>query len=270
VGRVVAVLFVALFVLPVDIAAAASRSDGSSPAPAAIAQLVSSVPVSTLNQVGAGEVSGPPDFGKFKLHGDLRSHGKPELLTMNLAWCPHCAANSWALAVALSRFGTLTGLRTLDSGTFYCTVVSGPCTLGGSGPCFPHTHGLSFLRAHYQSPYLSFAHVVVQDVHGNNVERPTRQEHSALDRFDRQEQTPAVDVGGAYGFVNSGFQPGILAHKTWGQIAGSLAAAHNRIARHVDGLANLFAAAICRVTKGRPAGVCKSHGVLAAGAAHLH
>ena len=269
-GRVVAVLLVALFMLPVDAAAGAPRSDGSTPAPAAIAQLVSNVPVSTLNRVGAGEVSGPPDFGVFKLHGHLKRHGKPELLTMNLAWCPHCAADSWALAVALSRFGTLTGLRVLDTGTFYCTVISGPCTLGGSGPCYPHTHGLSFLRAHYQSPYLSFAHIVLQDVRGHNLQRPTRQENSVLNRFDPQGETPAVDVGGGYGFLNSGFLPSILAHKTWSQIAGSLVAAHNRIARHVDGLANLFAAAICKVTKGRPAGVCKSQGVLAAGAAHLH
>jgi hypothetical protein len=270
VGRVIAVLFVALFALPVDAAAGAPRSDGSTTAPPAIVQLVASVPVSTLNQVGAGELSGPRDFGVFKLHRHLNSHGKPELLTMNFAWCPHCAANSWALAVALSRFGTLTGLRVLDAGTFYCTLASGPCTLGGAGPCYPHTHGLSFLRAHYQSPYLSFAHIVLQDVRGHNLERPTRQDISALKPFDPQAQTPAVDVGGGYGFLNSGFQPGILAHKTWGQIAGSLATAHNRIARHVDGLANLFAAAICKVTKGRPAGVCKSHGVLAAGAAHLH
>lgn len=226
--------------------------------------------MSTLNQVGAGEVSGPPAFGVFKLRRHPKRHGKPELLTMNLAWCPHCAANSWPLAVALSRFGTLTGLRVLDTGTFYCTVISGPCTLGGSGPCFPHTHGLSFLGAHYQSPYLSFAHIVLQDVRGHNLERPTRPDISALKPFDPQAQTPAVDVGGGYGFVNSGFPPGILAHKTWSQIAGSLASAHNRIARHVDGLANLFAAAICKVTKGRPARVCRSHGVLAAGAAHLH
>jgi hypothetical protein len=126
------------------------------------------------------------------------------------------------------------------------------------------------LTARYQSPYLSFAHIVVQDVRGHNLQRPTRQENSALNLFDRQGQTPAVDVGGSYGFLNSGFPPGIVAHKTWSQIAGSLAGAHNRIARHVDGLANLFAAAICNVTKGRPAGVCRSHGVLAAGAAHLH
>jgi hypothetical protein len=264
------VLF-AVLALPVSAAQAAHRSDGSTPAPAQIAQLVTNVPVSTLNQVGAGRLWGGGNFQIFKLHGHLRSHGKPELLTMNLAWCPHCAANSWALAVALSRFGTLTGLRAIDSGTFYCTETHDPCTLSSTPvPCYPHTHGLSFLDASYHSPYLSFGAVVRADVQGRNLENPTRREQVAFNSFDRQQQTPAVDVGGNFGFLSSGYDPGALAHQTWAQIAGSLADPHNRIARHVDGLANLFTAAICRMTKGQPAGVCKSPGVHAAGAAHLH
>jgi hypothetical protein len=263
------VVLIALFVLPVSVAEAALRMDGSTPAPAQIVQLVTNVPASTLNQVGAGELSRAAALNVFKLHaGQLRSHGKPELLTMNLAWCPHCAANSWSLAVALSRFGVLTGLRVIDSGTHYCTLVSGPCALSPS-PCYPHTHGLSFLRARYRSSYLSFAPIVLQDVDGRNVERPTRTQDAALNSFDRQGQTPAVDIGGAFGFVNSGFSPGMLAHRSWSQIAGSLAQPHNPIARRVDGVANLLTAAICKVTRGHPAGVCKSRGVVAAGAARL-
>jgi hypothetical protein len=262
-------VFVALFVLPPSVADAALRTDGSMPAPAQIARLVTHVPTSTLNQVGAGDIGGPPSFGVIKLHsGLLKSHGKPELLSMNLAWCPHCAANSWALAVALSRFGALTGLRVIDSGTYFCTLVAGPCTLAAS-PCYPHTHGVSFFGASYHSSYLSFAEVALQDVHGHNLQSPTRQENSAIAPFNPRGEAPAVDVGG-YGFLNSGYSPGTLAHKTWSQIAGGLADPHNPIARRVDGLANLFSAAICKATKGRPAGVCKSHGVFAAGAAHLH
>jgi hypothetical protein len=263
------IVLIALFVLPVSVAAAALRMDGSTPAPARVVQLVTNVPASTLNQVGAGELSGPTAFNVFKLHtGQLRSHGKPELLTMNLAWCPHCAANSWALAVALRRFGVLTGLRVIDSGTYYCTLVSNPCALTLS-PCYPHTHGLSFLTARYRSSYLSFAPIVLQDVNGHNLEHPTHKQNSVLNSFDRQGETPALDVGGDYAFLNSGFSPGILAHRSWSQIAGSLAHPRNPIARRIDGLANLFTAAICRVTNGRPAGVCKSRGVVAAGAARL-
>jgi Domain of unknown function (DUF929) len=264
-------LLVALIVLPVGTAQAAHRSDGSTPAPAQIVQLVTQVPASTLNRVGAGALAGPNVFSIFKLQHGLRSQGKPQIVTMNLAWCPHCAANSWALAIALSRFGTLTGLRVIDSGTYYCTVTHDPCSLGGKPPpCFPHTHGLSFLDAHYSSRYLSFAHVVEQDVQGNNLQRPTRRESAAFSQFDPFGQTPALDVAGAFGFVNSGYDPGALAHKTWSQIANSLADPHSRIARHIDGLANLFTAAMCKETGGRPGAVCKSRGVHAAAARLSH
>jgi hypothetical protein len=171
------------------------------------------------------------------------------------------------LAVALSRFGTLSGLRTIDTGTYYCSLSHSSCTLTPA-PCYPNTHGLSFLDAGYQSPYFHFAAVVLEDVRGNRLEHPTPSENAAINRFDPQGQTPAVAIGG-YGFVNSGFDPVALVHKTWVQIAGSLADPRSRIAQHIDGLANLFTAAICKATGGRPAKVCQSRGVRVAGAAHL-
>ncbi len=281
--RLLAVVVLLIVVFPVAGASATRRSDGSTPAPANIVQLVEHVPAGTLNQVGAGRLSpvqfgappgpnsppsGPDSFGITPLTGQLTSHGKPELLTMNLAWCPHCAANSWALAIALSRFGQLGGLGVLNTGKYYCTLVINPCYLVPT-PCFASTDGLSFLHATFKSKYLSFGAIVLQDVEGHGVENPNRQQGKALMAFDPLGETPAVDVGGAYGFVNSGFSPGTLAHKTWSRIANSLADPHAAIAKRIDGLANLFAAAICKATKGQPASVCKSKGVMAAGKAHL-
>jgi hypothetical protein len=49
-----------------------------------------------------------------------------------------------------------------------------------------------------------------------------------------------------------------------------LADAHSPVARHIDGLANLFSAAICSTTGGRPGGVCNSSGVRAAGGPLAH
>jgi hypothetical protein len=229
---------------------------------------VTHVPLSTLNTVGAGDVYGPQGFGVFKLGRQLVRNGKPELLTMNLAWCPHCASNNWALAVALSRFGKLSGLRVIDTGTFYCKLSHQPCNLKPF-PCYPHTHGLSLFGTSYASSLLSFGAIVLQDVRGHNLDRPTRPEHVAFNQFDQFGQTPAVDIGGAYGFVGPGYDPGALAHKTWSQIAGSLANPHNPTARRIDGLANLFSAAICKVTNGLPSAVCTATGVIAAGAARL-
>jgi hypothetical protein len=261
----------ASLVVMVPAAQAADRSDGSVPAPAQISQLVTSVPARTLNQVGAGDSRNPitsPDFGISKRDGHFTSGGKPEVVSVDLAWCPHCAANSWALAVALSRFGTLTGLGEINTGTHFCKVAEDPCNLNPLF-CFPYTHGLSFLGAVYRSPYISFASIALQDVNGRNLEKPTRREERSLTTVHLRGVSPALDVAGAWGFNGSGYDPGTLAHKTWSQIAGSLANPHNRIARQVDGLANLFTAAICTATRGRPGNVCTSRGVKAAAAAVL-
>jgi hypothetical protein len=256
-------LVIAVLAVFSGVASAARRSDGSRPATPHIAQLVTGVPASTLNQVGAGDILGRPQFDVRKLSGGpLTSAGKPELLTANLAWCPHCAANSWALAVAVSRFGKLTGLRRIDTGTLFGSKFH-------ANPSYPHTQGLSFFKARYTSNYLAFGAVVVQDLEGRRLQQPTPAQGRAIQSFDSQGAFPAVDIGGLWGFVNSGYSPGALAHKSATQIAGSLADPRNAIARHIDGLANLFAAAICKATHGRPVSVCSSHGVTAAKNARL-
>ena len=269
--RRLAVVLGALFLVAVPAAQAATLSDGSTPAPAQISQLVTSVPASTLDRVGAGDSRNPissPEFGISKGTGHLMRDGKPEVVVVALAWCPHCAANSWALAVALSRFGTLSGLGELNTGTHFCKVAEDPCNLNPL-LCFPYTDGLSFLHATYRSPYISFASVVLQAVNGHNVQKPTRREQHSLFTVHLAGTTPALDIGGAWGFGGSGYDPGTLAHMTWSQIAGSLADPHDRVARAVDGLANLWTAAICNATKGRPVSVCKSRSVQAAAAAVL-
>lgn len=111
---------------------------------------------------------------------------------------------------------------------------------------------------------------MLQGTTGNSVQRLTPGDGRALNAFDSNGIVPAVDVGGLYGFVNSGYSPGLLAHKTGLEVARSLAKPRSAIARCVDGLANLFTAAICKATGGRPAGVCNSGGVVAAGAMRLH
>jgi hypothetical protein len=265
VGRI-ALVWVASLVFLVPVAQAAQRLDGSVPAAAQVAQLVTNVPASTLNRVGIGDSRNPITsqvFGIAKGGGHFTSDGKPQIVTVELAWCPHCAANSWALALALSRFGTLTGLGEINTGTHFCKVAEDPCNLNPLF-CFPFTHGLSFLGAGYRSSYVSFASVVLQDVNGHNLENPNRHEQRSLVAAHLRGVVPAIDIAGAWGFQGSGYDPATLAHKTWSQIAGSLANPHNRIARQVDGLANLFTAAICRVTKGRPGSVCDSPGVRAA------
>lgn len=244
-------VFGALCLVFATTAEAASLGDGSLPASARVRHLVTHVPASTLDKVGAGPIPSDPSFAVSKVRGAvLKSAGKPELLATIFSWCPHCAANSWSLAIALSRFGALSGLRIIDTGTLY--------------PQWHHTHGLSFFGAHFKSRYLSFVPVVLQDAKGRSLQSETPSEQTAISSFDRSGN-PAIDVGGRWGFVGSGYSPGVLTGESWSQIASRLARRPTMTAKSIDGLANLFTAAICKVTSGDPTSVCKSHGVVAAG-----
>jgi Domain of unknown function (DUF929) len=265
VGSLAVAALLCLAAISPGVAVAAPRTDGSISAPAQIAQLATNVPVKTLNAVGAGALAtSPPGFELLTLHQrGLTSHGKPELLAEELAWCPHCAANSWAVAIALSRFGTLTGLGILNTGIYDCKIAHDPCVLTPF-PCYPFTDGLSFFGASYKSPFLRFTSVVLQNLRGHKLQRPTRHENAAIHRFDSQGSVPVFDIGGRYGLLGVGYDPGALAHKTWSQIAGSLANPHDPLARRIDGFANVLTAAICKTTKGHPRAVCNSGGVRAA------
>ncbi len=92
-----------------------STSSGhASAAPTTIVDKVTSVPASTLNAVGSGAFSGKIQA----ITGNpapLAANGKPELLYIGAEYCPYCAAERWAMIVAMSRFGTFSGLATVKS-----------------------------------------------------------------------------------------------------------------------------------------------------------
>ena len=53
--------------------------------------------------------------GRCRGSAPTRAAGKPEILYIGAEYCPYCATERWPLAVALSRFGTFTGLRGIHS-----------------------------------------------------------------------------------------------------------------------------------------------------------
>jgi len=242
---------------------AAARSDGSVPASPAVIAAVAGVPATVLDGVGIGSVApfGPKSIWNVKrLAGAPVAGGqKVNVLSINVAWCPHCAANSWPLAVALSRFGTLSGLRTIDTGTYYGKVLK-------AKPAHPHTLGLSFLRSTYVSDYLTFSPVVLQTRAGRLLQRPTKAEAKRQASFDREGQVPALAVGDVFGFRGAGYSPGALKGRSAGQIAAALADPGVSTTKAILGEANVLTAAICVTTGGNPAAVCTAPGVKASAA----
>ena len=218
-----------------------------SPAAAGVVSDVSNVPLSTFDQVKvpSGAASAPKVISKAT---PLILGGKPEILYMGDEWCPYCGAARWAMVVALSRFGTFTGLKT---------------TMSSGSDVDPDTNTFSFVGSTYSSPYLSFVPVEMQNASRVNLQTPTAAQAKILQTYDSQGSVPFIDFANKY-IVNSTYDPAVLQGLSWSQIASQLADPSSTVAKNIDGSANFMSAIICKLTNGQPGGVCTSAGVQAA------
>jgi hypothetical protein len=166
------------------------------------------------------------------------------------------------MVVALSRFGTFTGLGTTHS---------------SSTDVFPDTQTFTFHGASFASANVAFDAVETEtnipSATGGYpaLDTPTALEREVLQRWDLEQYTgttsqaiPFLDIGGRYVLAGSSFSPQILEGLTMAQIARHLRDPNDPVAQAILGSANLVTAAICEATGGRPAGICTSSGVLAA------
>jgi len=230
------------------------------PTGAALSSVVTdttSVPASTLDQVGAGSgVSALPVA--IKGGSPLTSGGKPEVLYMGAEYCPYCAAERWAMVVALSRFGTFSGLSTVHSGN-------------NSGEPYPNTPTWTFLHATYTSKYLTFSPVEMETnipTSGGQgyttLQTPTSAQQALLTKYDAPPYVPSadygaipfIDFGNKYMISGASYSPQVLQGKSWSEIATALKDPTSPIAKAVDGAANYLTATICKLTGNQPATAC--------------
>jgi len=275
-GAVVVVLAIVLTFVIIKLnnkptAPAASASASASPqglsngptgsALAAVVDKVTSVPASTLDTVGKGGFAGKVQT----LTGNpkpLTANGKPELLYMGAEFCPYCGAMRWGLIVALSRFGTFSGLATVHS-----AVSNG----GGSAEPDPNTPTWTFLHAKYSSPYLNFTSVeettnIPDPSNGSYtpLQTPTSAQQAIINKYDVAPYTtengaiPFLDFGNKYVSIGTPYDPGVLAGLSWSTIAADLSNPSSPVAQAVDGTANYITAAICKMTGNQPASACTS------------
>lgn len=215
-------------------------------APGVLADLV--VPAATLDRVGSpSDVVTPSSTGKNipVLRGP---DGKAVVTYIGAEYCPYCAAQRWAIAVALSRFGTFSNLSATHS---------------ASNDVFSDTQTLSFYGSRYSSPYLDFDPVeeaTNQVVDGSYtlLQRPTAAESDLLSRFDPQGSIPFLDIGNQYVVIGASYSPQVLAGLSQSQIAAQLADPSSSVAQAIDGAANEITAAIVRVTDQQPSSVASS------------
>jgi hypothetical protein len=237
-----------------------STAGNSAPAPTgsdltSVLGQLTSVPASALDQVGAGTTAANPT----SITGAaLTSGGKPEVLYIGAEYCPYCAAERWAMIVALSRFGTFSGLSPIRS-----AAKDG----GGNAEPFPLTPTWTFAKAAYTSSYLTFTPVegytnIPDKATGfyTVLQPPTAAQQALLDKYDAANQgaIPFIDYGNRYTSVGASYDPAILSGLTWAQIADDLHDPTSTVAKSVLGTANFATAAICSLTGNQPASACTS------------
>jgi len=210
----------------------------SGPLPADV-QSKLTVPTSTLASVGTG--SAVPAAIKSVTGPALTSNGKPEMLYIGAEWCPYCAAMRWAMAVALSRFGTFSPLKGIHS---------------SSTDVYPNTATLTFYNSTYTSKYLVFTPIENENLNHNTLVSPTPAEQALWTKYEPPGNGyPFIDIGNRF-VTAATYNPQVLQHLTWSQIAADLHIASTPPAQGAVGSANLLTAAICKITGNMPANVC--------------
>jgi len=231
---------------------ATSADTGTTALPAGILASLS-VPTATLDAVGSPASVVPPTAiggnGAILRGAD----GKPVVTYIGAEYCPYCAAERWALAVALSRFGTFSHL----SGTH-----------SGSADVYPDTQTLSFYGSSYSSPYVDFQPVeeaTNQQVGGTYqaLQTPTAAQSSLMSTYDTAGSIPFLDIGNRYVITGASYSPQVLQGLSRQQIAAQLSDPSSPVAQAIDGTANEITAAITNVTGSQPGSVADSPAIAA-------
>src|SRR5947209_17411700 len=179
--------------------------------------------------------------------------GKPEIFYAGAEYCPYCAAERWAMVVALSRFGTFSKL--------YQTTSS-------ASDVYPNTPTFTFYHTDYTSEYIDFVSLEEtsnqQDSSGNYtiLQTPTADQEKLVQTYDAPPylssagSIPFIDIANKYAMQGANYSPDKLASHSWDDIAGQLSDKNSDITKAIIGSANYLTAAICLPTNQHPASVC--------------
>ena len=190
----------------------------------------------------------------------------PEVLYMGAEYCPYCAAQRWATIVALSRFGTWSGLGNMTS---------------LSSDVYPNTPTFTFVNAKYTSKYLVFKSVEMYTNYLSSagdyvkLQTPTAQEEHEISTYDTSKYVkgltseqdgsiPFITFANKFLVAGASYNPQTLAGTSRDAIAGGLDNATSPITQAIVASANYQTAAICTLTNQQPGSVCSSSGVMAA------
>jgi hypothetical protein len=183
----------------------------------------------------------------------LTKDGKPEILYIGAEYCPFCAAERWALVMALSKFGTFTNLK----GTTSSAIDTNPST-----PTF------SFYGSTYTSPYISFDPVELQTNTysaslGNypTLQTPTAAQNALMSKWDVSPYTtvngsiPFVYMGGKYLLTGAQYVAAPISGKSFDTAVPYMTSGTNATSRGAEAAAGYLVGEILALTHDQPASI---------------
>jgi hypothetical protein len=253
---VVVVFVIVVVALEISLTSSLKQDTQVLPAPASLVHSLTSIPVSNLEQVGAGNITNPPlNIPASYKAAVLTAKGLPEVAYVGAEFCPYCALERWSLIVGLSRFGKWSNLHTIRS-----SVYDSPSNV----PTFTMAYG-----AKLSSPYLIFYGREYQSnvsIHHDGApyrSLETNLTPKVLTAFTKIDGTdyPFVDWSGKLAQVGSEASVAdvdALQGLSWDQVVTQLRNPKSPIAQEVLGGANYVTAATCLQTGEKPGAVCSS------------
>jgi hypothetical protein len=251
-GAILAVVVIVVVFVVVKAGGSGNVAGGASNGPtgtalASVVKDVTTVPAATLDQVGAGGSSLAAAIKPIS-GSALTADGKPQIFYDGAEYCPFCAAARWGMIVALSRFGTFSGLKTVHSST-----TDNPANI----PTW------TFHGATYTSKYITFTPVEettnVPNGKGSYtlLDTPTSAQQALVKQYNAQGSIPFIDFGNKY--VQVGDLPMLGPSNLsgdWTKIASDLKNPSSANGKAVLAAANFTTAAICKLTNNQPATAC--------------
>ncbi len=221
-----------------------------------VLKAVTQVDPNVLSAVGTGGVQNPLKAVKGSPPVLTGPNGKAEVFYAGGNYCPYCAAERWAMIVALSRFGTFSHLDQIQSGEGNISTFT-------------------FYHSEYSSAYID---LVPLELYGNNtdssgnyavLQKPTADQQKLIDTYDAPPYSssagviPFVDIANRYVLSGASYNPQVILDSSsqslsWQDIAKSLSNPGSPIAQNILGTANYLTAGICMATQQQPASVCNA------------
>lgn len=262
VALVVVVVVVLVVVYTASSKTTKSTQYGAKPVSATVLHDVTHVPASVFDKVGRGIVADIHQPSVRTGQPPLHYTGKPGMFALLGEFCPYCAAERWAIITAFSRFGTFSGLKTMQSST---TDID------------PATQTFTFATATYTSSYFS---AKLKEIYGQDkptgaqtpLEKLPKQEARLAAKYDHAPTAPSgsgnsipfMDYGNKVIFYEVSYTPGVLQGLSRKTIAAGLDNPKLPVTKLIIGSANNISASVCAIDGGRPGSVCSSPGVRAA------